>query len=141
MHTLKSILSGLFLLFSISLIAQKKDAVTDLPYSNKTEISDQVLESLFQSTGKISINLAPGFRLEGNIQNKSYHEDSVISLLIKLENREGALLSITRFKEPNGHLFYSGNLLKLHDAEGLVLTEKDNHYYFIETQQRFLVSE
>lgn len=141
MYTLKSILSGLCLFLSLSLFAQKKDSAGDLPYSNKTEISDQVLESLFQFTGKISIDLAPGFRLEGNIQNKSNHGNAVISLLINVENRAGSMLSITRYKDTNGHLFYSGNLLKLHETDGWVLVEKDQHYYFIETQQRFLVSE
>lgn len=141
MHTLKSILSGLCLIFSLSLIAQKKGSATELPYSNKTEISDKVLESLFQFTGKISIDLAPGFRLEGNVQNKSNHGNAVISLLINVENRPGSMLSITRYKDPNGRLFYSGNLLKLHETDGWLLVEKDQHYYFIETQQRFLVSE
>jgi hypothetical protein len=141
MHTLKSILFGICLFFNLSLIAQKKESAADLPYSNKTEVSDQVLESLFQHTGKISIDLAPGFRLEGNIQNKSNHGNSVNSLLINVENRPGGLLSITRYKDPNGHLFYSGTLLKLHEANGWVLVEKDRHYYFIETQQKFLVSE
>ena len=141
MYTLKSILSGLCLFFSISLTAQKKDSVPDLPYSNRTEVSSQVLESLFKSNGRISIDVAPGFRLEGNIQNKSSHGDAVISILVKLENRKGSMLSITRTKDSNGHLFYSGNLLKLHDNEGLVLVEKEQHYYFMETQQRFLVSE
>jgi hypothetical protein len=141
MNTLKSIISGLCLFVSFNLIAQKKDSGTDLPYSNKTEVSTQVLESLFQPTGKISIDLAPGFRLDGNIQNKSNHGNAVLSLLINVENRPGSMLSITRYKDSNGHLFYSGNLLKLHETDGWVLVEKDQHYYLIETQQRFLVSE
>ena len=141
MCTRKSILSGICLLFSLILTAQKKDSVTDLPYSNKTEVSEQALESLFQSRGKIAINLAPGFLLEGNIENKSSHGNSVMSLLIKIQTPPGGLLSITRYKDPNGHLFYSGNLLKLHEPEGMILVEKDERYYFIETQQRFLVSE
>ncbi len=141
MYTLKTILPGIFLLFSINLTAQKKDLVSDAPFSNKTEVSSQVLESLFHSNGKISTELAPGFRLEGNIQNKSSHGDAVISILVKLENRKGSMLSITRFIDSNGHVSYRGNLLKLHDTEGLVLVEKEQHYYFIETQQRFLVSE
>jgi hypothetical protein len=141
MYTRKSILSGFCLLFSISLTAQKKDLASDIPFSNKTEVSSQVLESLFQSKGKISIELTPGFRLDGNIQNKSSHGDTVISILVKLENRKGGMLSITRFKDANAHVSYGGTLLKLHDTEGYVLVEKEQHYYFIETQQRFLVSE
>lgn len=141
MYTLKSFLSGICLLFSISLTAQKTDKVSEFPFSNKTEVSSQILESLIQSRGIISIDLAPGLRLEGNIENRSNHGDTVISILVKLENRKGGTLNLTRFKDANGHFSYSGILLKLHDAEGLVLIEKDQHYYFVETQQRFLVSE
>jgi hypothetical protein len=141
MYTLKSFFCGLSLLFSITLIAQKKYADADLPYSNKTQVSDQVLESLFQTVGKISTELAPDLRLEGNIIYKSNHGDSIMSILIRVENRPGSMLSLTRYKNSNGHISYSGNLLKLHDTEGLVLIEKEQRYYFIETQQKFLVTE
>ncbi len=108
MNTLKMILSGTCLLFSLSLSAQKKDSAPDLPYLNKIEVSDQALESLFLATGHISLDLAPGFRLEGIIQNKSRHGNSVISLLIKLESRPGGTLSLSQNKDPNGHIIYSG---------------------------------
>jgi hypothetical protein len=141
MYTLKSILSGLCLFFSISLTAQKKDSDTGLPYSNKTEINNQVLESLFQSDGKISMDLATGLRLEGTLQNKLNYGDSIISILIRVENRPGSLLSLTRYKDTNGHVSYSGNLMRLHDSESLILSEKDRRYFFIETQQKYLVTE
>ena len=141
MNTLKTILSGFCLLCSLMLSAQKKDSPTDLPYSNKIEVSNQALESLFLSPENISLDLAPGFRLEGKIQNKSDHGHSVISLLIKVDSRPGGMLSISRYKDPKGNIFYAGHLLKLHEPEGMMLVEKDQHYYFIETQQRFLVAE
>jgi hypothetical protein len=141
MYTLKSIIVGFCLMSGLNLSAQKKESSPDLPYSNKIEVNDQVLESLFQATGNISLEMAPGFRLEGNIQNKSRHGNSVISLLVKVESRPGGMLSISRYKDPNGHVYYTGHLLKLHEPEGLMLVEKDQHYYFIETQQRFLVAE
>jgi hypothetical protein len=141
MNTLKTILTGLGLLFSLILSAQKSDSPTDLPYSNKIEVSSQALESLFIAREIISIDLASGFRLEGKIKNKSEHGGSVISLLIKVESRPGGMLSISRYTDPKGKIYYAGHLLKLHDPEGLMLVEKDQHYYFIETQQRFLVTE
>jgi hypothetical protein len=140
MHTLKSIFCNLCLLWSLTLSAQRKDAAANPPYSNKTEVSEQVLESLFQSAGKISMDVA-GFRLEGYIQNKSNHGDSIISLLIRVENRPGSTLSLTRYKNSNSYISYSGNLLRLHDNEGWILIEKEQHYYFLETQQKFLVTE
>jgi hypothetical protein len=47
MNTLKTVLSSICMLFSLILTAQKKDSPTDLPYSNKIEVSTIALESLF----------------------------------------------------------------------------------------------
>jgi hypothetical protein len=141
MNTLKKILNGTCLLLSLSLSAQNKESASNLPFSNKIEVSDHALESLFLATGNVSLDLAPGLRIEGTIQNKSQHGTSVTSLLIKLENRSGGTLSISKYKDSNGHIFYSGHLLKLHDPEGMMLVEKDRHYYLIETEQKFLVAE
>ncbi|HEV3221930.1 MAG TPA: hypothetical protein VGZ90_03590 [Puia sp.] len=141
MNTLKTILSGLCLLCSLLLSAQEKNVPAELPYSNKIEVSDQSLESLFQAPENISLELAPGFHISGKIENKSDHGNSVISLLIKLNNTEGSMLSISRYKDPKGSIYYSGRLLKLHEPDGMVLVEKDKRYFFIETQQRYLVTE
>jgi hypothetical protein len=141
MNTLKMIFCGFCLLFSLSLTAQKKAPDTELPYSNKFEVSNQALEALFQGSQFISLDLAAGFRLEGKIQNKSEHGNSVTSLLIQVGSRPGGMLSISRYKDENGHVYYSGHFMKLHEAEGMLLVEKEGQYYFIETQQRFLVAE
>lgn len=141
MNTLKTILSGFCLLCSLVLSAQKKDATEQLPYSNKIEVSSQALEALFQSQQNISIDLSPGFRLEGKIENKSDHGNNNTSLLIKLENNSGGILNISRYIDEKGIVYYAGRLLKLHETEGMMLVEKDKRYYFIETQQRFLVAE
>jgi hypothetical protein len=141
MNTLKTILSGTCLLLGLVLSAQKKDASDNLPYSNKIEVSKQTLETLFHSPVNISMELAPGFHLEGQIQNRSDHGNTVTSLLIKLDNRPGSTLTITRYIDSKSNIFYTGHLMKLHENDGMVLVEKDQRYYFIETQQRFLVAE
>jgi hypothetical protein len=141
MNTLKTILTGLGLMFSLIVSAQKSDGQTDIPYSNKIEVNSQALESLFLAPQTVSLDLAPGFRLEGEIKNKSEHGGSVISLLISVDSRPGGMLSISRYTDQRGNIHYAGHLLKLHEPKGLMLVEKDQHYYFIETQQRFLVAE
>jgi hypothetical protein len=141
MNTRKTILISFCLISSLMLSAQQKDPQTDLPYSNKIELNNTALESLFQARGAISTDIAPGFHLVGNIQNRTDHGNGVLSLLIQVESQPGGMLSITRYKDGNGHIFYSGRLLKLHDPDGMMLVEKEHRYYFIETQQRFLVSE
>jgi hypothetical protein len=141
MNTVKTFFTGVCLFFSLLLSAQQKDSQNDLPYSNKIEVSNETLESLFMASSQISLDLAPGFHLEGTIQNKSEHGNSVVSLLINVQSRPGGMLNISRYRDEKGRLFYAGRLLKLHDQEGMMLIEKDNHYYFIETQQKYLVSE
>jgi hypothetical protein len=141
MNTLKTILSAFCILFSLMLSAQKKDSPSELPYSNKIEVTGQALEALFLAPENISVELAPGFRIEGTIENKSNHGNSVVSMLIKMKTASGEMLSISRYRDPNGSIYYAGHLLKLHEHEGMMLVEKDKRYFFIETQQRFLVAE
>jgi hypothetical protein len=141
MTTLKTTITGISLLFGLTLSAQKKDTQQELPFSNKIEVSDQALEALFLAPENIDMQLAPGLRLEGRIQNKSVHGNAVTSLLIKVDSNPGGTLSISRYKDPNGKIYYAGRLLKLHEPDGMMLVEKDQHYFFLETQQRFLVAE
>jgi hypothetical protein len=141
MNTLKTTITGISLLFGLTLSAQKKDTQQELPFSNKIEVSDQALEALFLAPENIDMQLAPGLRLEGRIQNKSVHGNAVTSLLIKVDSNPGGTLSISRYKDPNGKIYYAGRLLKLHEPDGMMLVEKDQHYFFLETQQRFLVAE
>jgi hypothetical protein len=141
MKTLKTIICAICMLGTLFVSAQTKEAVTDLPYSNKIEISIKSLESLFLSPDMVSIELAPGFHIEGTIENKAEHGPAITSILIKLNNQTGGILSIVRYHDQYGKIYYSGQLLKLHEQEGMLLIAEDQHYYFIETQQRFLVSE
>ncbi len=137
----KAILCSFCLLFTLTVSAQNIATSADLPYSNKIEVSNKALESLFISPANVSIELAPGLHIQGTIENKTDHGSSTVSILIKLSGSHPGMLHVTRYKNPAGNIYYAGQLLKLHDAEGLMLVEKDQRYYFIETQQRFLVSE
>jgi len=141
MNTLKTILSGILLLLSQLASAQKTAPPPDLPYSKKILLTEQGLESLFQLTDHVSVDLGTGFHLEGKLLNKTFHGNSGVSLLIKVYSQPGGMLNITRFTDAHGKIYYTGRLLKLHEPNGMMLMDKDQHYYFIETQQRFLLTE
>ena len=141
MNTLKTILSGILLLLSQLSSAQKTAPPTDLPYSKKILLTEQGLESLFQLTDHVSVDLGTGFHLEGKLLNKTFHGNSGVSLLIKVYSQPGGMLNITRFTDTHGKIYYTGRLLRLHEPNGMMLMDKDQHYYFIETQQRFLLTE
>jgi hypothetical protein len=139
--TLKTILSTFCVLSGLILSAQNKESVPSFPSSRSIELNEQALESLFHSPDQVSIELGSGFRIEGKIQDKTDHGNSVISLLIRVESSPSGLFSISRYTDPMGRITYTGRLLKLHDSDGLLLTQKGQHYYFIETEQKFLVAE
>jgi hypothetical protein len=141
MNTLKIIFCGYSLLFSLLLSAQEKSFPQNIPYHTKMEVSSEALEKLFHSSGAFSLQLSPSFTLSGSIQNRMEKGPWVITLLIKTENLQDAMLSLSRSILPDGSIQYTGHLLKLHDPDGMLLVEKDNQYYFIRTEQRYLVAE
>lgn len=141
MNTLKTILCGYSLLCSLPLSAQEKSFPENIPFHNRIEVRSDVLEELFHVRGTFSVQLAPSFNLSGSILNRMMKDASVTTLLIKTENPLGATLSLSRSVNPNGSIQYAGHLLKLHEADGMLLFEKDNHYYFIRAEQRYLISE
>lgn len=141
MNTLKTIICGYGLLHSLLLSAQDKSFPQNIPYQAKIEVSAGALEKLFHSTGACKLQLSPAFQLNGRIQNRTEKGPLVSTVLVSTENMQGAMLSLSRCARPDGSIQYSGHLLKLHDSDGELLVEKDGHYYFIRTEQRYLVAE
>ncbi len=141
MNTLKTILCGYSLLISLLLSAQEKTFPQHIPYHTKMEVSTEALERLFHSSGTFTLKLSPSFILNGSIQNRIDKGPLVITLLIKTENLQGAMLSLSRSIRQDGAIQYTGHLLKLHDPDGMLLVEKDKQYYFIRSEQRYLVAE
>jgi len=141
MNTLKTILCGYGLLFSLAASAQEKSFPENIPFHNRIEVRSDMLEKLFHVNGAFSVQLAPSFNITGSVLSRVAKSASVTALLIKTENRQGATLSLSRSVNPDGSVQYAGHLLKLHEADGMLLFEKDDHYYFIRTEQRYLVSE
>ena len=141
MNTLKAIFCGFSLLLSVALPAQEKSFPDNIPYQSRIEVNAGALENLFHINGNFSLMLGPSFTLSGNIMNRISKANAVTTLLIKTENLQGATLTLSRSLMPDGSFQFTGHLLKLHNPDGMLLMEKDQHYYFIRTEQRFLVSE
>jgi hypothetical protein len=141
MNTLKTIFCGYALLSVFFLSAQEKSFPQNIPYHTKMEVSAESLENLFHSNGVCSISLSPALSVTGTVLSRTEKGSSVTTLLIRTEHLQGALLSLSRSARGDGSFQYTGHLLKLHDPDGMLLVEKDNHYYFIRTEQRFLVAE
>jgi hypothetical protein len=141
MNMARTIFCGFSLLLSAALFAQEKSFPANIPYQSRVEVNAGALENLFHLNGNFSLVLGPSFTLSGSIMSRVSKPGSVTTLLIKTENLQGATLTLSRSPMPDGSFQYTGHLLKLHDADGMLLVEKDRHYYFIKTEQRFLVSE
>ncbi len=141
MNTLKTIFCGCGLLSVLLLSAQEKSFPQNIPFNTKMEISSASLEKLFHATATCTLQLTPALTLTGTVQNRTGQSHSVASLLIKTENMQGAMLSLSRSLRSDGSWLYTGHLLKLHEPDGMLLVEKDGQYYFIRTEQKFLVAE
>ncbi len=141
MNTLKTLICGYGLLNSLLLSAQDKPFPENIPYQAKIEVSTEALEKLFHSTGACKLQLSAAFQLNGNIQNHTEKGPLVSTVLVSTENMRGAMLSLSRSVKPDGSIQYTGHLLRLHDPDGMLLVEKDGHYFFIRAEQRYLVAE
>lgn len=113
----------------------------NLPASARLDVSAATLEQLFRSEGNVSVALSPSFLLKGTIENKDVDKSGDGTMLIRTEGIDGTMLSIARFTDGDLSVHYTGHFLKLHAAEGMLLVEKDRSYYFIRTQQRYLLAE
>ncbi|HVY75860.1 MAG TPA: hypothetical protein VG890_13570 [Puia sp.] len=141
MNTLKTWLCICTLLCCLNLAAQNKSFPENIPYQSRYEVSPESLENLFKATGHFTIPLSPDLAITGTVQSRTEKSNSVTNLLIQTENLNGAMLSLSRSSNTNGLVHYTGHLLKLHEQKGMLLVEKEGHYYFIRTEQRYLVAE
>lgn len=113
----------------------------NLPATARFDVSSAALEQLFHSEGTVNIAFSASFQMKGNVENKDIDKTGDGTMLIRTEGLDGAMLSIARFTDADQSVHYTGHLLKLHAAEGMLLVEKDHSYYFIRTQQRYLLAE
>jgi hypothetical protein len=141
MNILRTVFCGCLMLFSLALTAQERSFPENIPYHTRFEVGTAALEKLFHCTGALSMQLAPGLHITGTVQSRTERGPSVVSILIRVENPQGAMLSLSRSQESDGSVRFTGHLLRLHDPDGMLLVEQDGLYYFIRTEQRYLVAE
>ncbi len=113
----------------------------NLPATARYDVSRPALDQLFRTDGSVNVSLSAALQMKGNIENKDLDAAGNGTILIRTESFDGAMLSLARYTDTDQSVHYSGHLLKLHAAEGMLLVEKDQNYYFIRTQQRYLLAE
>lgn len=79
----------------------------------------------------VSTTLATGFMLSGTVVSKSAPEDeSLQSVVIKAENRQGATFVFTRIKNEDGSFRYRGGMLSKSAGDALEIA-KDGATYVL----------
>jgi hypothetical protein len=112
---------------------------SQLPQKSPCDLES--LEKLFSATGKVSVTVAPGIFLRGEVIARTKQSDQVQSLNIHLSDFPGAMFTLSRIRLENGALRYNGHLLSLNHNEAIILSLENGKYYFIKTTQPILVTD
>ena len=132
----------LFALFSLTSFAQnipinepnysKPKLFQDLPERIPIQVS--LLQSLLAFTmgQTINVQLANNFPLQGHIvSSANKYNNGVQSVVITLTNRVGATLSITKIKDTDGTVKYTGRIISMQHGDAFEISSENGQYYLI----------
>jgi hypothetical protein len=96
-----------------------------------------VLQQIFSATPDSNINLSLGTqaKIEGTVIAKVAVTPEQISINIRCNNFQRALLNVSRITKADGSFSYIGRIVSLQHGDVLLLWEENGQYYFIRDKQ------
>jgi hypothetical protein len=103
----------------------------------KFSCSINALQSLFGSAanGRVNLQLSNQLQLNGIVLEKVAVSNQQVSINIRCNNYQNALLNISRITLDNGNYKYVGRLVSPAHGDVLLLWEDKGQYYFIKQKQ------
>ena len=103
----------------------------------KFSCSLPALKTLFTSVanGKVAIQLSNQLQLNGTVLEKVAVSSQQLSVNIRCDNFQNALLNISRLTLENGTYKYVGRMVSPAHGDVLLLWEDNGQYYFIKQKQ------
>lgn len=151
MKKLKAILFGL--LFSACYLSSGAQEKTfNEPDHSKPQLFADLPQKLNLKTSSIdvlwnlsvgaafTIQIADGLSLSGTVTSKS-DDASFHSVVVKLTNRQGAVLSISKISNADGSFTLRGRILSRNHSDALELAKENGQYVFQKKNYYELVSE
>jgi len=155
MKSLKTlVLSFLLLLVCIQSSAQKDAVPLNEPNYNKPKLFADLpqrmqlkmteMETLFAATVGSNINkqVSEQLRLQGTVVSVSDGQDaSVKSIVIRANNRLGAIFTFTRITNTDGSYTYTGRMISREHGDAYELVKENDQYFLAKTALYDLLAE
>ena len=142
----------LFALFSFTSFAQnipinepnyaKPKLFQDLPERLPIDVSSlqSLLTTLIGQT--INVQLAPNFTVQGQIvSSANKYNNSIQSIVIKLSNRIGASFSLSKIKDSDGTLKYTGRIISMQHGDAFEISFENGQYYLVKKTFNNMINE
>ena len=120
----------------------KAKIFSDLPQKMNLRLAD--MESLINLPIGSSVNTfaANNFRIMGTVVSKSDANDaSAKTVVIKLNNRQGATLTFTRTTKADGTTSFIGRILNRNNGDAFEIVKENGQYVFMKKGVYDLISE
>ncbi|HVK98106.1 MAG TPA: hypothetical protein VM368_09815 [Flavisolibacter sp.] len=120
----------------------KPKLFSDLPEKMKFQFSD--VESLLhlQVGSSVNTSLASNFKISGTVVSVSEpYDKNVKSVVIKLNNRGGAIFTFTRVTSEDGTYEFSGRLLNRNNSDAIDIVKENGNYLLVKKNLYDLFSE
>jgi hypothetical protein len=102
-------------------------------YNNRIPFTQDEINKVFNfAAGQtVSINLAPGFKVDGIVVTAEDKPGNIRAVLIESSNFPGARFVISRTKMKDNTLHYVGHLLSMQHGDLYELRTENNQYFLI----------
>ncbi len=103
----------------------------------KIAIPVTALRQIFSASlnGNISVALGASFKIEGTVIAKANISPEQLSINIRCNNFQNALLNISRITDADGSVSFIGRIVSMHHGDVLLLWEEKGQYTFIRQKQ------
>ena len=118
----------------------KPKLFNDLPQRMKMQVTD--LESAMDAPvgSLIRTHIADNFIFQGTITSKT-DEPDVKSIVVKSLNRQGATLTFTKTRQPDGTFSYIGRILSFKHGDAYEIVQENGEYILQKKELNDIVSE
>ncbi len=113
---------------------------SDVPQKINLKISE--MESLFDlAVGhEVTAKFSKEFHFKGTVVSKA-NDASVISVVIRSSNSQGAVFTFTRIKAQDGGFIYRGRILSRNNGDAFELVQENGEYFLQKKNDHELIME
>jgi hypothetical protein len=110
-------------------------------FPQKSQCNTAALAKLFSLKGPVSVAIAKGLFLRGELIENIQQNPAVQSININLTDFPGAIFTLSRIHLEDGSILYSGHIVRLGSIDAMILSAENGKYYLSKTLERILITD